>query len=251
MLGPLLGQGVETEREHAKNVTGVAFWRGSKPNARGSKPNARSISRDRRSTVALSLAKKLFDIKPSMYTWQAWHCGEGWNWTRWGQNRRRGPFLVAGAWLCHLQRNGSISYLPSIIRDRRGIVERVGQNRRRGPFLVVGAALLTISSGVFLCGSATCKEMVRYTFYVGVALWRGSKPTAGGNAWSISCGRRSAFDGSGPNHLLNGMILQARQCLLLFFWCNFATEQVEKVHDIMSHPYRPALFWWNPFLEAV
>ena len=62
---------------------------------------------------------------------------------------------------------------------------------------MVGAALLTISSGVFLCGSVTCKEMVRYTFYVGVALWRGSNPTAGGstpNAWSISRGRRSAFD---------------------------------------------------------
>ena len=61
---------------------------------------------------------------------------------------------------------------------------------------MVGAALLTISSGVFLCGSVTCKEMVRYTLYVGVALWRGSKPTAGGstpNAWSIFRGRRSTL----------------------------------------------------------
>ena len=62
MLGPLLGQGVETEREHAKNLTGVAFWRGSKPNARGSKPNAGSISCGRHSTVALSLAKTWFDM---------------------------------------------------------------------------------------------------------------------------------------------------------------------------------------------
>ena len=60
-----LGQGVETEGEHAKNVTGVAFWRGSKPNARGSKPKAWSISRGRR--MAVSLAKKWFDIIPSMY----------------------------------------------------------------------------------------------------------------------------------------------------------------------------------------
>ena len=50
MLGPLLGQGVETEREHAKNVTSVPLWRGSKPNAGGSKPKAWSISRGSRST---------------------------------------------------------------------------------------------------------------------------------------------------------------------------------------------------------
>ena len=62
MSGPLLRQGVETERECAKNVTGVALWRGSKPNARGSKPNAGSISCGRRRIVALSLAKKWFDI---------------------------------------------------------------------------------------------------------------------------------------------------------------------------------------------
>ena len=68
MSGPLLRQGVETERECAKNVTGVALWRGSKPNARGSKPNAGSISCGRRRIVALSLAKKWFDIiLPSMY----------------------------------------------------------------------------------------------------------------------------------------------------------------------------------------
>ena len=68
MSGPLLRQGVETERECAKNVTGVALWRGSKPNARGSKPNAGSISCGRRRLVALSLAKKWFDIiLPSMY----------------------------------------------------------------------------------------------------------------------------------------------------------------------------------------
>ena len=62
MLCPPLGQGVETEREHAKNATGLAFWRGSKPNVRGSKPNAWSISCGRRSTVALSLAKRWFDM---------------------------------------------------------------------------------------------------------------------------------------------------------------------------------------------
>ena len=58
-----------------------------------------------------------------------------------------------------------------------------GQNRTRGPFLVAGAALLTMSFGVFLCGSVAFKEMVRYTFCVyvsGVALWRGSKPNVGG-----------------------------------------------------------------------
>ena len=68
MSGPLLRQGVETERECANNVTGVALWRGSKPNARGSKPNAGSISCGRRRLVALSLAKKWLDIiLPSMY----------------------------------------------------------------------------------------------------------------------------------------------------------------------------------------
>ena len=54
------------------------------------------------------------------------------------------------------------------------------------------AALLTMSAGVFLCGSVTCREMVRNTFHVyvtGVALWRGfnvggSQP----NAWPGGAG---------------------------------------------------------------
>ena len=161
----------------------------------GQKPNAWSISRDRRSTVALSLAKKLFDIKPSMYTWQAWHCGEGWNWTRWGQNRRRGPFLVAGAWLWHLQRNGSIS-LPSIYYTWQAWHCGEGRSKQKAWSISRGRrCTFPRYPLVFSCVALPlAKKWLDIPSDVGVALWRGSKPTAGGNAWSISCGRRSAFD---------------------------------------------------------
>ena len=114
---------------------------GSKPNAsRGSKPNAQCqvLFYDRGSKPNANVPK----------TWQAWHFGEGRNRTQGGQNRSRGPFLVAGAglWLCHLQRNGSILFYLLCICDRRGIVggsnpNAGGQRRMCGPFLVAGAAL--------------------------------------------------------------------------------------------------------------
>ena len=115
---------------------------GSKPNAsRGSKPNAQCqvLFYDRGSKANANVPK----------TWQAWHFGEGRTRTRGGQNRTRGPFLVAGAglWLCHLQRSGSILFylLDSMYMWQAGHCGRVepecgGQRRMRGPFLVVGAA---------------------------------------------------------------------------------------------------------------
>ena len=134
MSGPLLRQGVETERECAKNVTGVALWRGSNPNARGSKPNAGSISCGRRRIVALSLAKKWFDIILPSRFYVYVTGGALWE----GRTRMRGStpnaWSISGGrrctlddmlcclpvWLCDLQRNGSIYLLCG-----RVIVERV------------------------------------------------------------------------------------------------------------------------------